>query len=62
MRRIRRVMFALKAKCRRLRKKAEQTQTGTIEPTFNMNYNTLEKWTFNKIVDFIIRPGEMVDP
>lgn len=41
MRRIRRIMFALRTKCRRLRRKAEQTQVTSVDPTSTMSYLTL---------------------
>lgn len=58
MRRIRRIMFALRARSRKIRKSVEQSQ---LLATSSIQLNTLENWTFNKIIDFVIRPGEMVD-
>ena len=51
-------MFALRARSRKIKRRVEQSQ---LLATSNIQINTLENWTLNKIIDFVIRPGEMVD-
>lgn len=53
-------MFAIKSRCRKLRKKNSEKISSV--PESSIQHNNLSKWTLNKVIDFILRPGEMVDP
>lgn len=49
-------MFAIKSRCRKLRKKNSEKISSVPESNI-IQHNNLSKWTLNKVIDFILRPG-----